>query len=96
LRIQNEHDAHSEPAFGETQEASKENFWAIYSTMSASSTRAAREAVHANRRRPKSGLGRAAMRKRSEMVERSLAHTLDCGGMRRCDFGEAKTSPSTI
>jgi len=44
---------------------------------------AAREAVYANRRRLKSGVGRAAMRKRGELVERSFAHTLDRGGMRR-------------
>jgi transposase len=44
---------------------------------------AAREAVYANRRRLKSGVGRTAMRKRGELVERSFAHTLDRGGMRR-------------
>lgn len=44
---------------------------------------AAREAVYANRRRLKSGVGRAAMRKRGELVERSFAHVLDRGGMRR-------------
>ena len=44
---------------------------------------AARQAVYANRARLKSGVGRNAMRKRSEMVERSFAHVLDRGGMRR-------------
>jgi Transposase DDE domain len=44
---------------------------------------AAREAVYANRRRLKSGVGRAAMRKRGELVERSFAHVLDRGGIRR-------------
>ena len=44
---------------------------------------AAQKAVYANRARLKSGVGRAAMRKRGEMVERSFAHALDRGGMRR-------------
>ena len=44
---------------------------------------AARDAVYANRVRLKSGVGRAAMRRRGEMVERSFAHVLDRGGMRR-------------
>ena len=44
---------------------------------------AARRAVYANRARLKSGIGRDAMRKRGEMVERSFAHVLDRGGMRR-------------
>lgn len=44
---------------------------------------AARDAVYANRARLKSGVGRDAMRKRGEMVERSFAHILDRGGMRR-------------
>ena len=44
---------------------------------------AARHAVYANRARLKSGVGRDAMRKRGEMVERSFAHILDRGGMRR-------------
>ncbi len=44
---------------------------------------AARQAVYANRARLKSGLGQDAMRKRGEMVERSFAHVLDRGGMRR-------------
>ena len=43
----------------------------------------ARDAVYANRARLKSGVGRAAMRKRCELVERSFAHVLDRGGMRR-------------
>ncbi|HYA73114.1 MAG TPA: transposase [Roseiarcus sp.] len=44
---------------------------------------AARAAVYANRARLKSGVGRDAMRKRGELVERSFAHVLDRGGMRR-------------
>lgn len=36
-----------------------------------------------NRARLKSGVGRAAMRLRGEKVERSFAHILDRGGMRR-------------
>ena len=44
---------------------------------------AARKAVYANRARLKSGIGRETMRRRGEMVERSFAHILDRGGMRR-------------
>jgi hypothetical protein len=44
---------------------------------------AARRAVYANRARLKSGVGREAMRRRGELVERSFAHVLDRGGMRR-------------
>ncbi|MER3439438.1 MAG: DDE transposase [Chloroflexota bacterium] len=44
---------------------------------------AAQRAVYANRSRLKSAVGRRAMRKRGEMVERSFAHVLDRGGMRR-------------
>ncbi len=44
---------------------------------------AARDAVYANRARLKSGIGRKTMRRRGEMVERSFAHVLDHGGMRR-------------
>lgn len=44
---------------------------------------AAQKAVYANRSRLKSDVGRRAMRKRGEMVERSFAHVLDRGGMRR-------------
>ena len=43
----------------------------------------ARAAVYANRTRLGSGIGKQAMRRRAELVERSLAHTLDRGGMRR-------------
>ncbi len=43
----------------------------------------ARAAVYGNRGRLKSGIGKEAMRKRGEMVERSFAHILDRGGMRR-------------
>jgi transposase len=45
---------------------------------------AAREAVYANRNRLRSGVGKAAMRKRAKIVERSFAHTLERSGMRRC------------
>src|SRR5512143_25552 len=44
---------------------------------------AARVAVHANRNRLRSRLGTAAMRRRAELVERSFAHNLARGGMRR-------------
>lgn len=43
----------------------------------------ARAAVYGNRSRLKSDVGKEAMRKRGEMVERSFAHILDRGGMRR-------------
>jgi transposase len=43
----------------------------------------ARVAVYANRTRLGSGIGKQAMRRRAELVERSFAHTLDRGGMRR-------------
>jgi hypothetical protein len=45
---------------------------------------AARKAVYNNRTRLRSQVGKAAMRKRAEIVERSFAHTLERGGMRRC------------
>ena len=44
---------------------------------------AARRAVYANRARLKSTIGRETMRRRGELVERSFAHILDRGGMRR-------------
>jgi hypothetical protein len=44
---------------------------------------AAWKAVYANRARLKSGIGRETMRRRGELVERSFAHVLDRGGMRR-------------
>src|SRR5919202_2262783 len=44
---------------------------------------AARSAVYANRTRLRSAIGKAAMRRRAELVERSFAHTLERGGMRR-------------
>jgi transposase len=44
---------------------------------------AAREAVYGNRNRLKSGVGKQAMRNRGEIVERSFAHVLERGGMRR-------------
>jgi transposase len=43
----------------------------------------ARVAVYANRTRLGSAVGRQAMRRRAEIVERSFAHNLDRGGMRR-------------
>jgi hypothetical protein len=43
----------------------------------------ARDAVYANRNRLRSGIGKASMRKRAEIVERSFARTLERGGMRR-------------
>ena len=45
--------------------------------------RAARDAVYANRSRLDSAKGKALMRARAERVERSFAHCLDRGGMRR-------------
>ena len=44
---------------------------------------AARKAVYANRVRLRSDVGRATMRRRGELVERSFAHILDRRGMRR-------------
>ena len=44
---------------------------------------AARSAVYANRIRLRSDIGKEAMRRRAEVVERSFAHTLERGGMRR-------------
>jgi transposase len=44
---------------------------------------AARSAVYANRIRLRSNIGKEAMRRRAEVVERSFAHTLERGGMRR-------------
>jgi len=44
---------------------------------------AARTAVYANQNRLRSGVGKQAMRKRGEIVERSFAHILERGGMRR-------------
>jgi hypothetical protein len=43
----------------------------------------ARAAIYANRTRLSSGVGKEAMRRRAEIVERSFAHNLDRGGMRR-------------
>ena len=43
----------------------------------------ARDAVYANRNRLRSAVGKAAMRKRAGIVERSFAHNLERGGMRR-------------
>ena len=44
---------------------------------------AARDAVYGNRKRIRSSTGKALMRARGERVERSFAHCLDRGGMRR-------------
>ena len=44
---------------------------------------AERDAVYANRRRKKGVRGQRLMRRRGEMLERSFAHTLETGGMRR-------------
>ena len=54
---------------------------------------AARKAVYANRVRLKSGIERETMRRRGELVERSFAHVLDRGGMRRA-WLDARTSTS--
>jgi transposase len=43
----------------------------------------ARDAVYANRNRLRSAVGKQSMRKRAEIVERSFAHNLERGGMRR-------------
>jgi transposase len=42
-----------------------------------------REAVYSNRRRIRGPRGRDLMRRRGELLERSFAHTLETGGMRR-------------
>ena len=44
---------------------------------------AERDAVYANRRRIRGKRGRDLSRKRGELIERSFAHTLETGGMRR-------------
>jgi transposase len=43
----------------------------------------ARDATYANRRRIRGDRGRALMRKRGELIERSFAHTYETGAMRR-------------
>jgi transposase len=43
----------------------------------------ARDAVYANRRRKCGRRGQALMRRRGEILERTFAHTLDSGGLRR-------------
>jgi transposase len=43
----------------------------------------ARDAVYANRNRLRSAAGKQSMRKRAEIVERSFAHNLERGGLRR-------------
>ena len=43
----------------------------------------ARRAVYSNRVRLRSGVGQPAMRRRADLVERSFAHILDRGGLRR-------------
>jgi transposase len=42
-----------------------------------------RDAVYANRRRIRSRRGKRLMRRRGELIERSFAHVLETGGMRR-------------
>jgi transposase len=42
-----------------------------------------RDAVYANRRRKNGTRGQRLMKKRGELIERSFAHTLETGGMRR-------------
>ncbi|MGZ8996443.1 MAG: transposase, partial [Rhodospirillales bacterium] len=44
---------------------------------------AARVAVYANRNRLRSEVGKQSMRRRAEIAERSFAHNLERGGMRR-------------
>jgi transposase len=43
----------------------------------------AKQATHANRRRIKGRRGKALMRRRGELLERTFAHTLESGAMRR-------------
>jgi hypothetical protein len=61
---------------------------------------AARAAVYGNRNRLRSGVGNetgaSSMRKRGEVVERSFAHVLDRGGMRRTWLRAAKMSTNDI
>ena len=66
---------------------------------------AARRAVTNNRARLSSGVAREAFKRRAEIVERSFAHNLDRGGMRRtwlrggartCTSDTCFTSPATI
>ena len=53
-------------------------------------------AVYGNRNRLRSGVGKEAMRKRGEVVERSFAHVLDRGGIAAHGCGAAKMSTSDI
>jgi transposase len=55
---------------------------------------AARRAVYANRRRLLSGVARLAMALRAVLCERSFAHLLDRGGLRRTWLRGRTTSPS--
>ena len=48
-----------------------------------SGQRAAQAAVYSNRRRLNTHIGKALLRKRGELIERSFAHLYDTGGMRR-------------
>ena len=50
----------------------------------------ARQAVYANRARIRSAKGKALLRKRGELVERSFAHCLDRSGMRRTHLRESE------
>lgn len=49
---------------------------------------AERDAVYANRRRIRGERGKRLMRKRGELIERSFAHVLETGGMRRTHLRE--------
>ncbi len=49
--------------------------------------KAEQQAVYANRRRLRSPSGRAWLRKRGELLERTSAHLYDSGGMRRLHLG---------
>src|SRR5512135_2089800 len=54
----------------------------------------ARNAVYANRNRLRSAVGKQSTRQRAEIVERSFAHNLERGGMRRIGCAGARTSTS--
>src|SRR6266853_1310655 len=53
---------------------------------------AARDAVHANRRRIRGARGLALLRKRSEFLERPNAHLYETGGLRRTHLRATRTS----
>ena len=52
--------------------------------------------VYANRARLRSGIGRETMRRRGERVERSFAHILDRGGMRRAFLRGRENMPQAL